>query len=222
VNRIESVIWDWNGTLLDDASVSLNSVNQLLTERNLKTLFRDRYLDVFTFPVRDYYEKIGFDFNSESFEEIAHQFIEIYNAAVFSCSLHNEAVPVLDYIKTRGLKQYILSAMEQGLLEKTVNHNNISSFFEGLYGLNNKYAVSKIEIGINLINESHLQPLQTVLIGDTVHDYDVAKSIGCQCILVANGHQSKYRLESTGAAVIDGLWELISKNLLVQDDPSTI
>jgi phosphoglycolate phosphatase len=214
VNQIKSIIWDWNGTLLNDAFISLNSVNQLLAEKNLEILTYDRYLDVFTFPVQDYYEKIGFDFSNEPFEVTAHQFIDIYNEAVRNCSLHNEALPVLEYIKNRGLKQYILSAMEQGLLEETVNHNHISSFFKGMYGLDNKYAVSKVEIGMNLIKENHLQPSEIVLIGDTGHDYDVARSIGCHCILIANGHQSKYRLESTGVTVIDSLRELISENLL--------
>jgi phosphoglycolate phosphatase len=214
VNQIRSVIWDWNGTLLNDVSVSLNSVNRLLAVRKLETITLSCYLDVFTFPVREYYEKIGFDFSNESFDIIAHQFIEIYNEAVRECGLHNEAVLVLDYIKNFGLKQYILSAMEQGLLEETVKYNNISSFFEGLYGLDNKYAVSKIDIGISLVGKYNLQPQQTLLIGDTVHDFEVAAAIGCQCILVANGHQSKYRLESTGATVIESLLELISCNLL--------
>lgn len=215
MNQIKSIIWDWNGTLLNDVLISINSVNQLLAYRNLAFLTRDRYLDVFTFPVREYYEKIGFNFGNEAFEATAHQFIEIYNKAVQGCSLQNDAIPVLDFIKNCGLKQYILSAMEQSLLEETLIHNNISSFFEGIYGLDNKYATSKIDTGINLIEKNNLHPDHALLIGDTTHDYDVANAIGCQCILVANGHQSRYRLESTGNIVVDNLWELISKNLLI-------
>ena len=210
MNQIRSVIWDWNGTLLNDVHISLNSVNRLLTGRNLKTLSRHRYLDVFTFPVQEYYEKIGFNFTNEPFEVIAHQFIEIYNEAVRDCGLHKQAILVLDYMKNYGLKQYILSAMEQQMLEETVKQNNITSFFNGIYGLDHLYATSKIEIGISLIHQNHLLPPQTLLIGDTVHDYEVAQSIGCQCILVANGHQSRSRLESAGATVIDSLSDLIN------------
>jgi phosphoglycolate phosphatase len=208
INLLTSVIWDWNGTLLNDVGISLNAVNQLLADRNLETITLERYLGVFTFPVQEYYEEIGFDFRSEPFEVTAHQFIKIYNRAVLNCGLHDGAVQVLDHLKNIGLKQYILSAMEQCLLEETVKHNNISSYFEGLYGLGDKYAVSKIELGISLIDQNHLQPSQTLLIGDTVHDYEVAQSVGCQCLLVANGHQSRNRLESAGATVIESLSEL--------------
>lgn len=208
MNNIDSIIWDWNGTLLNDVDISLSSVNQLLAARNLEPLTYGRYIEVFTFPVREYYEKIGFDFKDEPFEIAAHQYIEIYNQAVRYCELHKEAIPVLDFLKSRGLKQYILSAMEQGLLEETLRQTDIYPFFESVYGLNHQFATSKIEIGISLTDQYQLRPQQTLLIGDTVHDYEVAQSIGCQCILVANGHQSKQRLQSTGTNVIDDLSQL--------------
>ena len=56
--KFESVIWDWNGTLLNDRHVAVNIINQLLNDRDLRRITIDQYLDVFTFPVRDYYEKI--------------------------------------------------------------------------------------------------------------------------------------------------------------------
>jgi phosphoglycolate phosphatase len=208
VNQFNSIIWDWNGTLLDDVHISLSSVNHLLKIRNLKPLSLEHYLEVFTFPVQDYYAKIGFDFNIEPFETAAHQFIEIYNEAILDCGLHLDAVAVLGHMQANGMKQYILSAMEQQLLEKTVRQNKIHPFFNAVYGLNHQYATSKVEIGINLIDQNQLQPLRTLLIGDTIHDYEVAQSIGCQCILVAKGHQSRRRLESTGARVIDSLSDL--------------
>ena len=82
MNHISSVIWDWNGTLLNDVHISVNSVNHLLAQKDLHTLTRDDYLEVFTFPVQEYYESIGFDFTDEPFEVTAHQFIEIYNEGI--------------------------------------------------------------------------------------------------------------------------------------------
>jgi len=98
--------------------------------------------------------------------------------------------------------------MEQVQLEKTVMNNGILSFFEGLCGLNNHYAVSKIENGKSLIVEKGLNPERTLMVGDTIHDYEVAMAIGCKCVLVANGHQSKKRLLKSGAQVFDRLDEI--------------
>lgn len=206
--KFESIIWDWNGTLLNDVDVVIEAINKLLNDRNLIPLTLERYRDVFTFPVRDYYERIGFDLKNEPFEIPAIQFITIYNKTVESCGLHNDVIPLLSRLHSIGYRQFILSAMEQQQLEKTVLDNSILHFFEDLFGLNNYYAISKIENGKSLISTKGLNPQRTLLIGDTIHDYEVAQAIGCSCVLVANGHQSKERLESSGAIVLNTLKEI--------------
>ena len=206
--KFDSIIWDWNGTLLNDVDIAIDSINQLLLNRNLVPLTLDRYLNVFTFPVQDYYELIGFDLKNEPFEIPAFQFITIYNKAVEACGLHDEVIPLLNRLCSWGYRQFILSAMEQQQLEKTVNDNGITHFFEKLSGLNNHYATSKVENGKLLINNNVLNPERTLMIGDTVHDYEVAQTIGCKCVLVAKGHQSKERLLNSGAEVLDSLDEI--------------
>lgn len=206
--RFDSIIWDWNGTLLNDVDVAINSINRLLHDRNLVPLTLERYLEVFTFPVQDYYEHIGFDLIREPFEIPAFQFITIYNKAVETCGLHNDAILILSRLHAMGYRQFILSAMEQQQLEKTVNDHHITHYFEGLYGLDNHYAMSKIEIGKSLISKNGLDPERILMIGDTIHDYEVAQAIGCKCILVPKGHQSKERLLISGANVVESLDEI--------------
>jgi len=206
--KFESIIWDWNGTLLNDVGIAVDSINQLLHDRNLELLTIERYLDVFTFPVQDYYELIGFDLKSEPFEIPAFQFISIYNKAVEDCGLHDEVVPLLSRLRDLGYRQFILSAMEQQVLEKTVTDNDIHHFFEDLCGLSDNFAVSKVANGKSLIRKQGLDPERTLMVGDTIHDYEVAQAIGCKCVLIAKGHQSKERLLTTGAHVLDGLDEI--------------
>lgn len=205
--KFDSIIWDWNGTLLNDLDIVVGAINNLLGNRNLELLTIEKYLAVFTFPVREYYEQIGFDFTIEAFEIPAIEFITLYNKAVETCGLHVEVVPLLSRLQSAGYRQFILSAMEQEQLEKTVDDNGINHFFEDLSGLTNHFAVSKVANGISLIKKYGLNPERTLLVGDTIHDYEVAQAIGCNCVLVAKGHQSKERLLATGAHVLDSLGE---------------
>jgi len=206
--KFDSIIWDWNGTLLNDVTIAVDSINHLLHDRDLELLTIERYLDVFTFPVQDYYELIGFDLKTEPFEIPAFQFISIYNKAVEDCGLHDEVVTILSRLRDQGYRQFILSAMEQQVLEKTVTDNDIHHFFEDLCGLSDNFAVSKVANGKSLINKRGLDPERTLMVGDTIHDFEVAQAIGCKCVLVAKGHQSKKRLLTTGAHVLDGLAEI--------------
>ena len=208
-NEISGIIWDWNGTLLNDIELCVQTINEMLKSRNLQQLSVTKYKDVFSFPVKDYYQKIGFDFDNEPFEIPAREFIDLYNERVNSCKLHNHSVRVLQHFQSTGIRQFVLSAMKQDTLDQCLEQHQINHFFEHVSGLDNHYAASKLENGKLLISGLKLNPSELLLIGDTEHDFEVANELGCQCVLIANGHQSRQILEETGVEVIDELDKLI-------------
>ena len=69
------VIWDWNGTLLDDAWLCREIMNGQLKRRGHATISRERYEEVFDFPVEGYYRKVGFRWDQETFTEAGTEFI---------------------------------------------------------------------------------------------------------------------------------------------------
>lgn len=209
-DQISGIIWDWNGTLLDDTELSVQTMNQMLLKRNLQQLTIASYKEVFSFPVKDYYRKIGFDFTLEPFEIPAIEYIDNYNSRVDNCGLHDHALTVLQHFKNLGIQQFVLSAMEQQALDRCLELRRITHYFEHVSGLDNHYAASKLDNGKQMIASLNLDVHQMLLIGDTVHDYEVASELGCQCILIANGHQSRSILESTGAIVVNEIIDLIT------------
>jgi phosphoglycolate phosphatase len=210
IDNVKGIIWDWNGTLLNDANLAVHTMNQMLGKRGLPLLSVDQYKSVFTFPIKEYYQRIGFDFQKEPFEVPANEFIGLYYQEWMNCRLHRGSVNVLQYFKDAGLKQFVLSAMEQQVLDKCLKYYEIDGFFQFVLGLDNIYASSKIENGLQLISEQQLNASELVLIGDTVHDYEVATELGCHCILIADGHQSKEVLQSTGTIVLGSMVQLLN------------
>ena len=96
---VKTIIWDWNGTLLDDLELSLDSVNVLLEERNLPKLTVERYKDIFGFPVVNYYVKAGFDFEKEAFEIPAKKYVKLYAAGANDLRLFPDATETLNFFK---------------------------------------------------------------------------------------------------------------------------
>ncbi len=208
LSKVKAIIWDWNGTLLNDVDICIDCMNQLLTGRNLEPINKQKYLEIFTFPVKDYYEKAGFDFNKEAFEVPALQFIELYHKNLKNASLHHFVTDVLNYSKSRGIQQYVLSAMQHDSLIKSLKDNGIYEYFVHINGIDNHYAHSKVEMGFDLLDKIPFKREEMVLIGDTLHDESVAKELGLKCILIAGGHQSKVRLNVNGTKVLNNLEEL--------------
>ena len=210
LDNINLIIWDWNGTLLNDVSVCVGAINLLLSDRNRPFIDVKTYLQIFTFPVKDYYQKAGFDFKNEPFEIPAMQFMDIYREQLVNAGLHTDSIFVLKQLQSLGFKQAVLSAMEQELLNKLLNQYEINSYFEETFGIDNHYGAGKIDRGKELIESMNLNPKECLLIGDTLHDAEVASALGCQCILFDGGHQSRERLETSGHKILSKLSELLS------------
>jgi phosphoglycolate phosphatase len=210
-NKYSHIMWDWNGTLLDDAWLCVDVMNNMLVQRGLPLITLEIYRNIFDFPVRDYYLKLGYDFDHESFEKVGMEFMILYNRRQKECSLHPEVVFILDEISKLGLSQSILSAREQNELRQETFDRGVSRFFEKIYGLDDHYAHGKTDVGIKLLDDLHLPKEKVIFIGDTRHDSEVADELGIDCILIPNGHHGYQRLVPLGKPVVQHIKELLKK-----------
>ncbi len=211
-SRYRHIVWDWNGTLLDDLDYSVDVMNGLLRRRGLPRLDRARYHALFDFPVRDYYARLGFDFSRDSFEQVSAEFISAYDAQRFDMRLHDGAAEILAIVGRAGLTQSILSAYRHETLHEIVDHFELTPHFIRLTGLDNIFAHSKAELGRAWIVELGLPPRDVLLIGDTLHDLEVAAEMGIDCVLVAAGHHPESRLRTRTSRVFPNLRALLASS----------
>ena len=200
------IIWDWNGTLLDDVPLNIGIVNTLLSERGIDIIDSvDYYKKEFTFPVIDFYRKVGFDLENEDFNLIARRYAFLFNERYPHAEIFPDAEEILRFIKYSYKEQLIISATEQGYLLKQVDYFELSHYFTDILGVSDVLGSSKIERAKKWIAERDIDPREVLFIGDTVHDYETAKAIGCDCVLVSRGHNDRERLEKTGCRVHENL-----------------
>ncbi len=203
IGKKQHVIWDWNGTLLDDVDHAVRVVNTLLDEHRLPRIDRDKYRQVFCFPVYDYYKKIGFDYQAESFESLCEKFVSRFMDGIPSLQLVSEMKNTIDLLHQDGLQQSVLSASDQVNLEMMMKHYELDRVFRHVYGIDNKLAGSKIARGHELIHNAGFPQSDTVIIGDTLHDLEVAQELGVDAILISHGHQCPTRLRPHHDLVIE-------------------
>jgi phosphoglycolate phosphatase len=168
----------------------------------------ERYAHIFDFPVKDYYQRAGWDFEREPFLKLSDEFIEEYEHRKLECPLREGAVEVLSRNTHRGIPQSIISAAKQSSVEEMVKWYRVEKLFVNVRGLDNHHAFGKVDIGLQWVSELALPPDQILMVGDTTHDHEVAMAMGVDCILIPSGHQDKLRLEACGARVLDSLSEL--------------
>ena len=210
MQKYTHIIWDWNGTLKNDAKICMDITNDLLQQRKKPALTLETYQKYFNFPVKGYYEKIGLDFASEPFEALANEFMANYDKRSEECKLQSNAALVVKEFAEKAISQSVLSARKQAQLEQSLAFYDLRQYFQHVVGLSDHYANSKVDNGKKLVAAINAPTDKMMMIGDTTHDFEVAQAIGVDCVLFTGGHQSKERLLSCGTPVVENLTDLLS------------
>ena len=202
------IVWDWNGTLLDDTQAALDTLNAMLARRGGRPIAMDYYRDHFAFPVKPFYEAIGVRVGDEDWDALAREYHDVY--AEQPKGLNREAFAALEYAKAKGCGQSILSALRQDLLDGITRELGVAGYMDFVYGVDNLDGRSKVDRARELI--SALQTSQTpqtfIFIGDSLHDKEVADAIGVRCVLCAQGSHAGWRLRAvapTGETLMEAL-----------------
>ena len=204
------VIWDFNGTVLDDVRLGIDCVNTMLAKRGLPTLPDEiAYRRVFGFPIEDYYRRVGFDFEKEDYNTVlAPEWVALYLAGEGGCPMNEGVAETIAAIRGRGLHQIMLSASKLTHLEGQLARLGLANSFEEVLGLDNIHARSKAFLAVEWKRaHPHARPL---FVGDTEHDADVAEAIGADCVLYVGGHQSETLLAARGWPLISTIPELLT------------
>ncbi|MDX1699959.1 MAG: HAD hydrolase-like protein [Melioribacteraceae bacterium] len=217
LDKYKYVIWDWNGTIFNDVELCVDVGNNLFKKKNKNTISVEKYRSIFTIPVKDYYIAAGFDFSVESFEDIGKEWMDEYEERKFECSLYEHLTSVMEIFKVNGIDQSVVSAYKQDRLIELIEEFGLSEYLDHIVGLDNIYAAGKVHLAKNLINTLGNGEDRKLMIGDTVHDFEVAEEVGADCILIASGHQSKEKLIGTGVKVYDSMKHFSDMELSVTE-----
>lgn len=202
------IFWDFNGTVLDDVELCHQILSEMLIEEERPPVSFEDYLHIFTFPVRAYYD-IVYDLEKTPFDVLAHRFIERYQPRSLSCELHDGVIETIKKCEDLGFTNVLLSASEVTNLAVQLDHFKIKHLFTHILGTQNIYATSKVQVAQAFIKEHKINPKDILMVGDTLHDAEVAESLGCEIILYTKGHQHPSRL--TKYKNIDHISEILDK-----------
>ena len=205
--KYSAIIWDYNGTLIDDVHTALLSVNDILRRRSMEPITIEQYYSYIGTPIIKFYEHL-FDLNEVPFDTLAQEFAQGYDKHLPEEPLMANARLVLALARDMELKQVILSSSHREEIAKSLNRLNIAHYFDCVSGADDYEASCKAQRGRQVLERLRIAPERAVLVGDSLHDYTVARQLGTDCVLLAKGHQGRADLLTAGVPVIDDLLEL--------------
>ena len=198
------LVWDWNGTLLDDLSLVVAATNaSLATCGGLPVTVEEHRRD-FRRPIVDYYSVVlGRPIDAAEFARLDKAFHDAYSAGLMACALSADAHTAL---RSWTGTQSLLSMWFHRDLVPTVHRYGLASYFGRVDGLRDEVGGgSKAPHLVAHLDAQGRTGAECVLIGDSVDDAEATRSVGARCVLYSGGFTEAARLRDTGAPVVDSL-----------------
>jgi phosphoglycolate phosphatase-like HAD superfamily hydrolase len=202
------LVWDWNGTLLDDFSLVVQATNSAFAAVGGRDVDPDEHRRRFRRPVAEFYAEIlERAVDEDEFGKLDRIFHEAYRLGLTTMALAADAKEALT---SWPGTQSLLSMWFHDELVPALETYGLTGHFTRVDGL-------RTEIGGHLKAghlAAHLRQLgvdgsDAVLIGDSLDDADAASSVGAGVVLYTGGFTDATRLRALGCPVADTLVEAV-------------
>jgi len=212
LSRVRHIVWDWNGTLLDDNHAVLAAVNQVCARYGRAPLTLGEWRAMFSRPLLACYERLlGRSLTLDDWAEIDRTYHDAYRELLPTCRLAPGLPDLLYEWADTGGTQSLLSMWFHRELVPLVTEFGLLELFSRVDGLRvDVGGGSKAEHLVAHLAALQLDPAEVVLIGDVVDDAEAARQAGAGCVLVTTGVMSPEALKATGAPVVDSLAEAMA------------
>ncbi|MFC0528287.1 HAD family hydrolase [Phytohabitans kaempferiae] len=202
------LVWDWNGTLLDDLPLVVSSTNVAFASVAAPPLTVEAHRRAFRRPVAGFYaEVLGRALEEGEFGRLDKTFHDAYRLGLTTCALAADAqIAMANWIGTQSL----LSMWFHHELVPEVQRRGLTASLARIDGLRGTLGGDlKAEHLARHLAELGVDGPSTVLIGDSIDDADAAASVGARCVLYTGGFTDPERLRAVGVPVADTLVDAV-------------
>ena len=209
---ISHVVWDWNGTLLDDLEIVIESLNVGIGRFGLPPIDDRQYRDHFTRPVRSFYQSLfGRPVSDKEWKSLNKIFHDEYFSRVHSASLADDALEAIALTEQKGWNQSVLSMTTHDELIEIVASHGITDRFVRIEGLQTPTGGLKAAHLEQHLANLGIDPANAVVVGDTPDDAMAAQTVGASVVLYDGGSHHVPVLEAAAAPVAHTLLSAIEK-----------
>ncbi|MDR5880952.1 HAD hydrolase-like protein [Caballeronia sp. LZ032] len=209
MNNEAHIVWDWNGTLLNDVSIALEATNRALRHFKLGELSLEDYRALYCVPVHDFYSSIlGREILDAELDAIGVIFNDYYRDAIHLAPLAHDAREVI----ASRTSQSICSLLKHPVLAGMIRRFEIDAYFCYVHGrdlpLTRNGKLDHLVAHIDLLKETHgVEAGAIVVIGDSIDDALAARAAGVHAVLYSSGTHSHERLSQVGVPVAHSLMQ---------------
>lgn len=211
---VRHIVWDWNGTILDDSHAVVDSVNAVCADYGRAPIDLAYWRSIYRRPVlASYQDLLGTELTGEDWARIDRVYHEAYRELLSTCRLATGVPDALRHWSGTGRGQSLLSMWFHHELVPLVTELGLVELFARVDGLRAGIGGgggSKAEHLAEHLAAQGLDAADVVVIGDVADDATAAESVGARCVLVTTGVMDGSALRTLGVPVVDSITEALA------------
>lgn len=215
--KYKLAIFDWNGTLIDDAFANHAGSNATFVAAGRPEISMEQYRDTMDFPLIHFYNRNGVDTDTylANTSNFNNAFMDAYKIEQEKAELRDGAMDVLNNLLDQGMTLMILSNHVQEHLEEQLARLHVHAKFKHICGnpvfrSEELTTMTKLDRLKKVLADNDYNPADAFIIGDSLEEPDIAKTMGMTCVSVTWGCFSEARLrKSPTHHVIDEITDLL-------------
>lgn len=195
-----TVVYDWNGTLLDDVGISFDCFLITLEMLGAKPPTLEEYKNNYDIPIRRLYMASGVpeQLFLEKINGVFHTFYSHYKQRADKAVLRSGVADTLSSLHGKNVKQIIASNDIGDRIKHQITRLSINDFIHDVVAFSDMESrkVPKGELLKQYMKREKIPAHNAVMVGDVMEEIQIARELGMASIAITDGYVTESRLRA--------------------------
>jgi phosphoglycolate phosphatase len=191
--EVRLIVFDWDGTLMDSEAQIVSCLRAVIHDLSLKPLADEMLRNVIGLGLREAIDALV----PGQGEDFCQAFISRYRDHWFNSGGSSLFAGVGDMLETFRRQQLLLgvaTGKSRRGLDRVLGETGLGSRFDATRCADEAPSKPHPQMLLDLMDQLGVTPAQTIMVGDTEYDMEMATNAGAAKIAVTTGVHSKQRL----------------------------
>jgi len=207
--RFRLVVFDWDGTLADSTTIIATSIQRACEDLGLPVPDDRAARHVIGLGLADALRHVAPDLPTERYPELSLRYRDHYLARDPDIPLFGGAMELVRDLREAGYTLAIATGKSRRGLDRALDQQALREIFHHTRCADEGRPKPDPDMLLHLMQLARVDPSETLMIGDTTHDIELARNAGAAVIAVSYGaHALEDLALRDGVPVVHSITEL--------------
>ena len=185
--RFELLVFDWDGTLVDSTAIIATAIQRACCDLGLPAPADVAARFVIGLGLADALRHVAPTLSPDDYPRLTERYREHYLARDADIPLFPGAREMLDELDARGFLLAVATGKSRVGLARALAHQGLEHRFVASRCADEGFPKPHPDMLLTLMQRCGVEPSQTLMIGDTSHDLELARNAGASALAVTYG-----------------------------------